>query len=120
MQKKLIIKSTVILGLLATLNGCGGSSDNRGSEKQLPALESDGKSLIFYDASANTQYAYTVDDGSVLNLQGATDSDGHDIKHYNMKADEKGKLFLFKDDLGDNNASKYLTKFNVILRPKSI
>jgi len=100
------IKSTAsILAAIAVLNGCGGSSDSRGSEKKLPELESEGKTLVFYSASANEQNAYTVKDGSVLNLQGATNVEGEDITNFNMQASEKGKLFLWIDDKGDDNAS---------------
>ncbi len=99
------IKNTaLILGALVALTACD-SDDNRGADKELPELESDGKSLVFYSASANTQYAYTVDDGSVLNLQGATDSEGEDITNFNLKDNEKGRLVLWIDDEGDNDDS---------------
>lgn len=104
MQKNLVISSTIVLGLLAGFSGCS-SSDNRGSSKELPELESDGKAIVFYSASANTQYAYTVDDGSVLNLQGPTDSEGEDITNFNMEDGDEGKLFVWVDDKGDTNSS---------------
>jgi len=105
MKKNLIVSSAVVLGLLAGFSGCGSSNDSRGSAAELPELESDGKTIVFYSASANTQYAYTVDDSSVLNLQGATDSEGEDITNFNMKDGDEGKLFVWIDNKGDDNAS---------------
>lgn len=105
MQKILVKSSALILGMAMVFSGCGGSGDSRGSEKELPELESDGKSLVFYSASANTQYAYTVDTGDVLNLQGTTNSEGEDITNFNMDSANKGKLFVWIDNKGDDNAS---------------
>ncbi|MFA7028247.1 MAG: hypothetical protein WC163_09775 [Sulfurovum sp.] len=105
MQKSRVTCTASILAALFILNGCGGSGDSRGSEIELPELESDGKTLVFYNASTNEQNAYTADDGSVLNLQGATDAEGADITKFNMQADEKGKLFVWIDNKGDVNAS---------------
>jgi hypothetical protein len=102
-MKKIWMASAMAAAVIMT--GCGGSGDSRGSEKKLPELESEGKTLVFYSASANEQYAYTVDNGSVLNLQGATDAEGNDITNFNMKTGEEGRLFLWVDDKGDNNAS---------------
>jgi len=104
MQKKSIIKSAVVLALLTTLSGCG-SDDSRGEESSLPELESDGQTLLFYSASANTQYAYTVDNGSVLNLQGETNSEGEDISNFNTQNTLEGQLFVWIDDKGDTDAS---------------
>lgn len=102
-MKKIYLASAVAAAVI--MSGCGGSGDSRGSEKKLPELESEGKTLVFYNATTNEQNAYTVDDGSVLNLQGKTDAEGDDITNYNMKAGEKGRLFLWVDDKGDNNAT---------------
>ncbi|HEO98104.1 MAG: hypothetical protein JW682_03555 [Campylobacterales bacterium] len=106
MQKNRVISAASILAAIFVLSGCSGSSsDSRGSEKELPELESDGKTLVFYSASTNEQNAYTVDDGSVLNLQGATDEEGEDITKFNMDAANHGKLFVWIDNKGDANAS---------------
>ena len=99
---KLAIAPLVALLLV----GCGSSSsDTRGSEAELPELESAGKTLVFYNASTNEQNAYTVDDGSVLNLQGATDKDDNNITNFNMASNKKGKFFVWLDNKGDTNAS---------------
>ncbi|MBD3797735.1 MAG: hypothetical protein IE887_08340 [Campylobacterales bacterium] len=105
MQKNTVKSAASVLAAIFVLSGCDGSGDSRGSEKELPELESDGKTLVFYSASANEQNAYTVDDGSVLNLQGATDEEGEDITNFNMNVDDKGKLFVWIDNKGDANAS---------------
>lgn len=105
MQNFLVKSSVLALAMAFTLSGCGSSDDSRGSKAELPELESDGKSIIFYSASANTQYAYTVDTGAVLNLQGPTDADGEDITNFNMDAANQGKLFVWIDNKGDTNAS---------------
>jgi len=106
MQKNRVISAASILAAMFVLSGCGSTSDNsRVSTKNFPELESDGKTLVFYSASANEQNAYTVDDGSVLNLQGATNEEGEDITKFNMKASEHGKLFVWIDNKGDDNAS---------------
>lgn len=100
--------SVVVLGLAFLLSACGGSdsSDGDGGAQSDPVeLESDGKTLIFYSASTNEQYAYNVDTQGVLNLQDATDSSGDDISNFNMSADEHGKLFVWMDNKGDTNAS---------------
>ncbi|MBD3808833.1 MAG: hypothetical protein IE880_09000, partial [Epsilonproteobacteria bacterium] len=104
-QKNKVQSVASIVAAMFVLSGCGSNGDSRGSEPELPELESEGKTLVFYSASANEQNAYTVDDGSVLNLQGTTDAEGEDITNFNMQTDEKGKLFVWIDDKGDDNAS---------------
>lgn len=104
-QKNKVQSVASIVAAMFILSGCGSNGDSRGSEAKLPELESEGKTLVFYSASTNEQNAYTVDDGSVLNLQGTKDAEGEDITNFNMQTDEKGKLFVWIDDKGDDNAS---------------
>ncbi len=105
MKKNTVKSAAFILGAAIVLSGCGGSGDARGSGKELPELESEGKTLVFYSASANEQHAYTVNDGSVLNLQGETDSEGKNITNFNMEPSEEGRLFVWIDNKGDDDAS---------------
>lgn len=99
--------SAFILGAVLVLSGCGSSSDNSSdSAKTDPLeLESDGKTLIFYSALANSQYGFEVDSQKIINLQQSTDDDGNDISNFNIATSNRGKLFIWIDDKGDSNLS---------------
>lgn len=92
--------ATLILG------GCGSDSNDDGSTSTDPLeLESDGKTLIFYSASTNEHYAFDVDSETTTNLNGATDAKGEDLTNFNMAASDQGRLFVWMDDKGDDDAS---------------
>lgn len=94
------------LSALVVLSGCGSDSDTAAGAGSDPLeLESDGKTLVFYNDSAKTQYAYNVDSTVVTNLQNAEDASGNDISNFNMKDGESGKLTIWIDNKGDTNAS---------------
>lgn len=104
MQKKLLATSAAVLALMFTVSGCG-SDDSRGSEQGLPELESHGKTLMFYNASDNSQYGYIVEDGRVLNIQDPNLDYEENLSKMIMKNGEKGKYFEWTYDRGDQNAS---------------
>lgn len=104
MKKNIAKNIALTLGAALVLGGCGGSSDN-GTQADPLELESDGKTLVFYSASTNGHYAFDVDSESTTNLNGATDSDGNDLKNFNMSAADEGKPFIWIDNKGDTNAS---------------
>ena len=104
MKKNTIKNAALILGTTLVFSGCG-SSDNNDVQADPLELESDGKTLIFYSASTNEQYAFDVDSEKTLNLQDATDSEGEDITNFNMSASQNGKTFLWIDNKGDEDAS---------------
>lgn len=88
---------------LFLFTGCGSSSS--GTDSASLELESDGKTLFFYSASTNEQYAFDVDTQQVTDLNSATDAEGNDIANFNLSGSEQGRLFVWVDDKGDTNAS---------------
>lgn len=104
MKTNTVKSAALLFGAALVLGGCGSSSDNNTKADPLE-LESDGKTLIFYSASTNEQYGFDVDSEKTIDLNGAADSDGHDITNFNMDASDSGRLFLWIDDKGDTNAS---------------
>ena len=105
MKKNTVKSSALILGMTLVLGGCGSSGDNDSAQADPLELESDGKTLVFYSASTNEQYGFDVDSEQTVDLQQAADNDGHDITNFNMRASDKGKLFVWIDNKGDTNAS---------------
>ena len=105
MKKNRVKSSALILGMTLVLSGCGSSSDSDSGGSDPLELESDGKTLIFYSAATNEQYAYDVDSGQTTDLQQATDRDGNNIENFNMNASDQGRLFVWIDNIGDTNAS---------------
>lgn len=101
MQKKLLTMGTAILGLSLTFSGCGGSGDSRGAEQNLPELEANGKILQFYNSNNNSQYAYVVEDGTVLNLQDPNIAEGVMV----LDENKTGKFYTWTYDKADNNDS---------------
>lgn len=103
-MKKNIGKSiALILGIGLTFSGCGGT-DGGTTQTDPLELESDGKTLVFYSASTNEQYAFEVDSQNIINLNAASYQD-HNLTNFNMSASEKGKPFIWIDDKGDTNSS---------------
>lgn len=103
------MKKYTLAALTATtliLGGCGSDSNDDGSTSTDPLeLESDGKTLIFYSASTNEHYAFDVDSETTTDLNGATDAEGEDLTNFNMAASDQGRLFVWMDDKGDDDAS---------------
>jgi hypothetical protein len=105
MKKNTIKNVALVFGATLALSGCGSDSSNDNTQADPLELESDGKTLIFYSASTNEQYAFDVDSEETLDLQGSADKHGNDITNFNMNASDKGKLVLWVDNKGDTNAS---------------
>jgi len=85
---------------LFLFTGCGSSSS--GTDSASLELESDGKTLFFYSASTNEQYAFDVDTQQVTDLNDATDAE---LINFNMDTSQHGRFFVWVDDKGDTNAS---------------
>lgn len=105
MQNSMTTTMSAAVAALFLLTGCGGSSSGGDGGVDAPELESEGKSLIFYSASTDEQYAYTVDSATVTNLNDPTDAEGEDISQFNMSTSEKGRLFRWVDEYEENNVS---------------
>lgn len=97
-----IKSSAVILGLALILSACGDSDDKTEAGKTAPDLESVKQVLYFYGVSTNDHYAYDVTKNSLENL--------NEDNVTAMNPNDSGKLFYFRDDKGDNNASNYVDK----------
>lgn len=96
MKKNTIKNIALIFGATLVLGGCGSSSDNNTQADPLE-LESDGKTLVFYSASTNEQYAFDVDTQNTTDLT--------TITNFNTNASQKGKLFVWIDNKGDTDSS---------------
>lgn len=103
MNKMTYTGMAAMTAALFMMSGCGSSGGE--AHNEAPELESEGKTLIFYSASTNGQYAYDVDSETVTDLNGETDAEGEDITNFNMSASDKGRLFIWVDDKGDTDAS---------------
>ena len=90
---------------LFMLSGCGSDSSSDTALSDPLELESDGKTLLFYSASTNEHYAFDVDSESTTDLNGESDADGNDLGNFNMNASTQGRLFVWIDNKGDDNAS---------------
>lgn len=104
-MKKYVVKSiALILGIGLTFSGCGSSSDGEAEEQQAsyPELESAKKLLTFYGATSNDHYAFDVETNTLTNL--------NDNNKTAMLSGEEGRLFVFRDDKGDNNNSTFEDK----------
>jgi hypothetical protein len=101
MKKNILYSATCAAILL--FSGCGNGSDSATADPL--ELESDGKTLLFYSASTNEQYAFDVDTETTINLNNATDNDHNDISNFNMSASEQGTPYIWIDSKGDADAS---------------
>ncbi|MDD3591952.1 MAG: hypothetical protein PHO65_04890 [Sulfurovum sp.] len=110
MQKNTVKSAASALAAIFALSGCSGSGDSRGSDTELPELEAHGKTLQFYDSSDNSQYAYVVEDGTILNLQDPDLEYDEDLSAMIMEDGEVGKFYTWIDDKGDDNASNDVEK----------
>jgi len=104
MTKTIFTYTAAATAALLLLSGCGDSGSN-GSGGSSLALESDGKTLLFYSASTNDQYAFDVDSEKTTDLNGAADAQGHDLTNFNMDPSEQGRLFVWVDNKGDTDPS---------------
>jgi hypothetical protein len=100
MKKYSTILSALILGASIFFTGCG-DSDSASNTNSID-IESDGKTLIFYSASTNDHVAYNVDEAEIENLNSSDDSE---LANFNMDESDSGKLFIWIDNKGDDNAS---------------
>ncbi|MBN2815055.1 MAG: hypothetical protein JXQ67_00090 [Campylobacterales bacterium] len=97
------ISSAIFLATTLIFSGCG-ESDNGVTESgfDMSSLESGKQILYFYGASTNDHYAIDVTTGTIENL--------NDFNETQMLSTDAGKLFMFVDDLGDDNASNDVDK----------
>lgn len=105
MKKNYFTPIAATAATLLMLSGCGSDSSTSDSVSDPLELESDGKTLIFYSASTNEQYAFDVDSEHTTNLNGASDAQGNDLSNFNMSASEQGRLFVWVDNKGDDDVS---------------
>jgi len=95
--------SAVILGLALMMSACGDSDSAEGGADSVPDLESAKQVLYFYGASTDDHYAFDVTTNKLENLN---DDNVTDMS----SASPKGRLFYFRDSLGDTNASNDVDK----------
>ncbi len=97
MKKNYFTPMAATVATLLMLSGCGSDSSSNNSVSDPLELESDGKTLIFYSASTNEQYAFNVDSESTTDLNAIT--------NFTMNPNDAGRLFVWIDNKGDDNAS---------------
>jgi len=103
MKKHSSILSALILGTSLIFTACGSDSKSDNNTQADPLeLESDGKTLLFYGASTNEQYAYNVEKATLTDLNNNNDED---LTNFAMGANDNGKFVIWIDNKGDNNAS---------------
>ncbi len=97
MKKTTLTYAAALSAALLTFSGCGGGSGGSSAGSDPLELESDGKTLLFYSASTNNQYAFDVDTETTIDLNTLT--------NFTMNASAAGRLFVWMDDKGDADAA---------------
>lgn len=105
MKNNRIKSSALFLALALVLSACGGSDSNDSNTSEVHEdvhLESAKQVLYFYGASTNDHYAFDVTTDLLENL--------NDDNVTALESTDSGKLFYFRDDQGDDNASNDVDK----------
>ena len=89
----------LVLSTLAILSGCGSDSDDVASSKgaTIPDIESAKKVLTFYGTASNDNYAVDLETNTLTNL--------NENNKTAILEGEEGRLFVWIDNKGDDNAS---------------
>lgn len=90
------------LSALVVLSGCGSDdSGDTGTQDTTVELESAKASLFFYGSESNEHYALSTETLSLTNLNDKAD----ELENFYLENNESGRLFVWRDDLGDSNES---------------
>ncbi len=99
MKNYKIKSSAVILGLALMMSACGSSDSNNDGEGggEVPDIESAKKLLTFYGTASNDNYAFDIETQTLTNL--------NENNKTAILDGEEGRLFVWVDNKGDDNAS---------------
>lgn len=91
--------AAIFLAFAFFLSACGGGDEDPFEESALE-LESAKAALFFYGAATNNHLAFETQTQELINL-----NDNDEYAEFNMSNKPAGRLFVWVDDKGDDNAS---------------